>query len=47
MRKVIQKIGKSGRYSLILELQDARMLYAKPHLDLTNEVIRKYNSTHK
>jgi outer membrane protein len=47
MRKVIQKIGKSGRYSLILELQDARMLYAKPHLDLTNEVIRKYNATHK
>ena len=47
MRKVIKRIGKGGKYSLILELQDARMLYAKPHLDLTNEVIRKYNATHK
>ncbi len=47
MRKVIKTIGKSGRYSLILELQDARMLYAKPHLNLTNEVIRKYNNKHK
>ena len=47
MRKVIKKIGKSGKYLLILESQDARMLYAKPHLDLTNEVIRKYNIRHK
>jgi outer membrane protein len=47
MRKIIRKIGKAGKYSLILESQDARMLYAKPHLDLTNEVIRKYNISHK
>jgi len=47
MRKVIKKIGDSGKYLLILESQDARMLYAKPHLDLTNEVIRKYNKKHK
>ncbi len=46
MRKVIDQIGKAGGYTLILELQDARLLFAKPHLDLTNEVIRKYNSKH-
>ena len=47
MRKVIDKIGKAGGYTLILEAQDARLLYAKPHLDLTNEVIRRYNSTYR
>lgn len=47
MQKVISKIGKSGKYTIILEVQDSRLLYAKPHLDLTNEVIRKYNQSHK
>jgi outer membrane protein len=47
MRKIIDDIGKQGDYTLILEIQDSRLLYAKAHLDLTNEVIRKYNSLHK
>jgi outer membrane protein len=47
MRKVIQEIGKDGGYTMILEVAENRLLYAKPHLDLTNEVIRKYNSRHK
>ncbi len=46
MRKVIKKIGVQGKYTLILELQDARLLYAKQHLDLTNEVIRRYDKKH-
>lgn len=47
MRKVITEIGDQGGYTLILESSGTRMLFAKPHLDLTNEVIRKYNSRHK
>jgi Skp family chaperone for outer membrane proteins len=47
MRGVIKEIGEQGGYTLILEVQDARLLYAKPHLDLTNEVIRKYNGKYK
>lgn len=47
MRKIVQEIGTEGKYTLILEVQDSRLLYAKPHLDLTNEVIRKYNARHK
>lgn len=47
MRAVIQDIGKAGAYTIILEIQDARLLFAKPHLDLTNEVIRKYNQKYK
>lgn len=47
MRAVIKDIGNAGGYQLILEIQDSRLLFAKPHLDLTNEVIRKYNAKHK
>ncbi|MBI2377598.1 MAG: OmpH family outer membrane protein [Deltaproteobacteria bacterium] len=47
MREIIQQIGKDGAYTIILEVQDARLLYAQPHLDLTNEVIRKYNAKNK
>lgn len=47
MRKIIDGLGKQGSYTLILEGNDSRLLFAKPHLDLTNEVIRNYNSKHK
>ncbi len=47
MQKIIAKVGKSNGYTLILEIQENRLLYAKPHLDLTNEVIRKYNNKYK
>jgi Skp family chaperone for outer membrane proteins len=43
MKKIVAEIGQQGGYTIILEIQDARLLFAKPHLDLTNEVIRKYN----
>lgn len=44
MRKIIEGIGQGGGYTMILEIQDSRLLFAKAHLDLTNEVIRKYNA---
>lgn len=47
MKKLIEEIGEQGGYTLILEIQDSRLLYAKSHLDLTNEVIRKYNAKYK
>jgi outer membrane protein len=47
MRKIIAEIGEQGGYTLILESSGTRMLFAKPHLDLTNEVIRKYNAKYK
>lgn len=47
MRSVIAEIGKKGGYALILEGGESRLLFAKPHLDLTNEVIRSYNAKHK
>lgn len=47
MRKVINNIGRAGGYTLILEIQENRLLFAKQHLDITNEVIRKYNAKYK
>ncbi len=47
MRGVIRQIGTEGKYTLILEIQESRLLYAKAHLDVTNEVIRKYNAKYK
>lgn len=47
MRTVIADIGRVGGYTLILEIQGNRLLFAKDHLNLTNEVIRKYNSKFK
>ena len=29
---------------MIMEAQESSLLFAKAHLDLTNEVIRKYNA---
>lgn len=43
LRKIIKAMGKEGGYTLIIEAQETGVLFAKPHLDLTNELIRKYN----
>ena len=40
---VLQKIGNEGDYAMIFTKSEGALLYAKSHLDLTNEVIRKYN----
>ena len=47
MKKIIRRVGENGKYTLILEIQENRLLYAQTHLDLTNEIIRKYNNKHK
>lgn len=44
LRRIIRQIGKKGNYLLIMEAQESSLLFAQAHLDLTNEVIRKYNA---
>lgn len=46
LRVIIREIGKSGGYIMIMEAQESSILFAKPHLDITNEVIRRYNARH-
>ncbi|HXT95436.1 MAG TPA: OmpH family outer membrane protein [Polyangia bacterium] len=42
MNKIIAKIASAENFSMIVE--KSSLVFAKPHLDLTNEVIRRYNA---
>jgi outer membrane protein len=42
MTKIISKIAAAENFSMIMD--KGALVYAKPHLDLTNELIRRYNS---
>ncbi len=42
MQKIIARIAASENFSMILD--KSALVFAKPHLDLTNELIRRYNA---
>ena len=44
MNRIIGKIATAENFTMILDKTQSAVLYAKPHLDLTNELIRRYNS---
>ncbi|MEO5768830.1 MAG: OmpH family outer membrane protein [Polyangia bacterium] len=44
MSKIITKIAVAENFTMVLDRQQSAVLFAKPHLDLTNELIRRYNS---
>lgn len=47
LRSVIQKIGQEQGYTMIIEDAEGIVLYSKKNLDLTDEVIKQYNASHK
>ncbi|HVV48729.1 MAG TPA: OmpH family outer membrane protein [Polyangia bacterium] len=42
MNKIISKIATAENFSMIVD--KSALVFAKPHLDLTNELIRRYNA---
>jgi outer membrane protein len=44
MSAIVQDIALSGSYTLILDKTDGTVLYNDPAIDLTSEVIRRYNA---
>jgi outer membrane protein len=44
MNRIIAKIAAAENFTLVLERNQAGLVFAKPHLDLTNELIRRYNA---
>jgi outer membrane protein len=44
MNKIIGKIAVSENFTMIMDKTQGGLVFAKPHLDLTNELIRRYNS---
>jgi outer membrane protein len=43
MNRIINKIAVAENFSMILDKNQSAVIYAKAHLDLTNELIRRYN----
>ena len=44
MQRIITKIAGAENFTMIFDRVQSGLIFAKPHLDLTNEVIRRYNS---
>jgi outer membrane protein len=44
MNRIIGKIAQTENFTMIFDRTQAGLIFAKPHLDLTNELIRRYNS---
>ena len=45
LTEIVQQIGKEGGYQFILERHDASVLYAQEDIDLTRQVIERFNKT--
>lgn len=43
MGKILENIGKEKGYDLILEKTESSVLYAKPGMDITDELIKRFN----
>jgi outer membrane protein len=44
MQKILTKIAASENFTMIFDRSQGGIVFAKPHLDLTNDLIRRYNS---
>ena len=44
MSRIINKIATAENFTMVFDRQQASVVYAKPHLDLTNDLIRRYNA---
>lgn len=44
LQRIISKVADKEGFAIVLEKSESRILWAKPSLDLTNEIIRGYNS---
>ena len=42
--EILQKIGKDGKYSMILEKNEGAVIYADPSVDVTDELIKRYDA---
>ena len=45
MGKIIEQIAKDQKYDLILERTESAVLYARQDMDLTQELIKRYNAS--
>jgi hypothetical protein len=44
MNRILMKIATTENFTMIFDKTPGGLVYAKPHLDITNDLIRRYNS---
>jgi len=44
MSRIISKIATAENFTMVFDKTQSAVLFAKPHLDLTNDLIRRYNA---
>lgn len=44
MNRIVVKIASAENLTMVFDRTNAGLVFAKPHLDLTNELIRRYNA---
>lgn len=44
MARILEKMGREQKWTMIFEKTESSVLWAEPALDLTNELIRRYNA---
>ncbi len=44
MARILKSVGEAESFSMIFEKTESSILWAPQHLDLTNDVIRRYNA---
>jgi outer membrane protein len=44
MARILKSVGEAENFSMVFEKTESSILWAPQHLDLTNEVIRRYNA---
>ncbi len=47
LQVIIREMGEAGGYSVVLEKQEGGVIYAAKEVDLTDEVIRRYDQKNK
>ncbi len=47
MYQVLQKLGKDGGYTMILEETEGAVIYAAESIDLTDELIKAYDASNQ
>ena len=44
MQRIVAKIATAESFTMVFDRNQAGLVFAKPHLDLTNDLIRRYNA---
>ena len=47
MAAIVRELAEKEGFSIVLERNDAGVVFAPPSIDLTNELVRTYNARHK